>query len=89
VTRGRRTDKSFKYDYDLSFAPEEAAAAAFARVTEAAHKIEECFWQAKGQAGLGDDQVRNRMGWHHHQTLSRIASWFLARKPGGGKRRPP
>jgi len=49
----------------------------FARVAKAEHRIEECFDRGKGEAGMGDYQVRNWVGWHHHQTLSLVASWFL------------
>ena len=33
-----------------------------ARVAKAAHRIEECFERAKGEAGLADYQVRNWIG---------------------------
>jgi SRSO17 transposase len=49
-----------------------------ARVTRAAHRVEECLKRAKGEAGLADYQVRTWAGWHHHQALSLIATWFLA-----------
>ena len=35
------------------------------------------FDRGKGEAGMGDYEVRNWTGWHHHQTLSLLASWFL------------
>ncbi len=89
VTREGLADQSFKHDYYLSFAPEGTSVAEFARVTKAAHEIEECFRQAKGQAGLGDYQVRNWVGWHHHQTLSLIASWFLTEETRRGGKRDP
>ena len=36
--------------------------AELARVAKAEHRIEECFERAKGEAGLGDYQVRNWTG---------------------------
>jgi SRSO17 transposase len=87
VTRERLADQSFKHDYYLSFAPEGTSLAEFARVAKAEHEIEDCFKRGKSHAGLGDYQVRNWMGWHHHQTLSLIAAWFLsAETRQGGKR---
>jgi len=60
-----------------------------ARVAKAAHRIEECFERAKGEAGLGDYQVRNWMAWHHHQTLSLMAAWFLNQETRRGKKLDP
>jgi len=41
------------------------------------HQIEEMFEQGKGEAGLGQYEVRSYIGWHHHITLSLVALWFL------------
>jgi SRSO17 transposase len=59
-----------------------------ARVATAAHRIEECFRRAKGEAGLADYQVRNWIAWHHHQTLSLLTAWFLNKETRAGKKRP-
>jgi len=59
--------------------------AEWARVAKAEHRIEECLQRAKGEAGLGDDQVRTWMGWHRHLTLSLVAVWFLAGTTRRGK----
>ena len=56
---------------------------------KAEHRIEECLKRAKSEAGLADYQVRTWEGWHHHKTLSLLATWFLTRRPGGGKKRTP
>jgi SRSO17 transposase len=87
VTRERLVDKSYKHDYYLSFAPAGTSLAEFARVAKAAHEIEACFKRGKSHAGLGDYQVRNWMGWHHHQTLSLIAAWFLSEETRRGEKR--
>ena len=77
----RYTDRDnhsvIKTDYYLSNAAPETALAEFARVAKAEHRIEECLQRAKSEAGLADYEVRNWKGWHHHQTLSLIATWFL------------
>lgn len=64
-------------DYYLSNANLDTPLSEFARVAKAEHRIEECIQRAKSEAGLADYQVRNWKGWHHHQTLSLIATWFL------------
>jgi SRSO17 transposase len=66
-----------KTDYYLSNASHETSLQEFCRVARAEHRIEECFERAKGQAGLADYEVRNWIGWQHHQTLSLMACWFL------------
>jgi hypothetical protein len=40
--------------------------------------IEECFQQAKNEAGLDDYQVRSWRGWYAHITLSMLALAWLA-----------
>jgi len=57
-----------------------------ARVAKAAHRIEECLQRGKSEAGLADYEVRHWRGWHHHQTLSLIATWFLVRETERGKK---
>jgi hypothetical protein len=63
--------------------------AEFARVAKAAHRIEECLKRSKSEAGLGEYQVRNWRGWHHHMTLSLIATWFLVEEARRGKKGGP
>ena len=78
VIRYRDRDQAIvKQDYYLSNAPVSTPLTEFARVAKAEHRIEECFDRGKGEAGLADYEVRNWVGWHHHQTLSLLASWFL------------
>lgn len=75
-----------KTDYYLSNAQPEIALAEFARAAKAEHRIEECLQRAKSEAGLADYEVRNWKGWHHHQILSLIASWFLVTEARRGKK---
>src|SRR6476660_3024839 len=89
VFRERQPDGSWKHDYLLSNAPADTPVAEFARVFKAHHRVEECLQRAKGEAGLGDYQVRTWGGWHHHQTLSLIATWFLTQEARRGKKAGP
>jgi hypothetical protein len=89
VMRERQTDGSLKHDYYLSNALHETPLAEFARVAKAAHRIEECFHRAKSEAGLADYEVRTWRGWHHHQTLSLLATWFLTQETRQGKKSTP
>lgn len=85
VFRERQGDGSSKHDYLLSNAPLTTEVSEFARVFKAQHRIEECLRRAKGEAGLGDYQVRTWSGWHHHQTLALLATWFLTQETRRGK----
>ena len=85
VFRERQGDGTWKHDYLLSNAPLTTPLAEFARVFKAEHRIEECLKRAKGEAGLADYQVRTWEGWHHHQALSLMATWFLTQEARRGK----
>jgi SRSO17 transposase len=89
VTREHQADGTFKHDYYLSNADPGEPLTELARVSKAAHRIEECFERAKGEAGLADYQVRNWTAWHHHQTLSVLAAWFLNQEARRGKNPDP
>jgi SRSO17 transposase len=80
---------ALKHDYHLSNAPRETPLAEFARVSKAARRIEECLRRSKGEAGLGEYQVRNWRGWHHHMALSLVATWFLVVEARRGKKDDP
>ena len=43
----------------------------------------------RAKPGLADYEVRNWTGWHHHQTLSFIATWFLVTETLRGKNGRP
>jgi SRSO17 transposase len=89
VVRAEQSDGTWKIDYYLSNAPAGTSVSEFARVTKAAHRVEECLKRAKGEAGLADYQVRTWVGWHHHQALSLIAAWFLAGEARRGGKDDP
>jgi SRSO17 transposase len=86
IRRKDRDTNVVKTDYYLSNAEPETELKKFARVADAEHRIEECLQRSKSEAGLADYEVRNWTGWHHHQTLSLIATWFLVTETKRGKK---
>ena len=52
---------------------------------KAEHRVEDALRRAKSEAGLGHYQVRTWAGWHHHQALALVATWFLTVEVGRGK----
>ncbi len=84
--RDRHRQEVVKIDFYLSNGPAQTSLATFARVAKAAHRIEECLQRSKSEAGLADYEVRHWTGWHHHQTLSLIATWFLVTETRRGKK---
>jgi SRSO17 transposase len=75
-----------KHDDHLSNAERGTPLAELARVAKAEHRIEECLKRGKSEAGLGGYQVRNWLGWHHHQALGLIATWFLLKEAERGEK---
>jgi SRSO17 transposase len=86
VIRSRDEAGVTEHAYYLSNAPPEALPGVLARVARAGHRVEECLQRGKGEAGLAGYQVRTWSGWHHHQALSLIASWFLVQEARRGKK---
>lgn len=86
VIRTSDEQGAVKHDYYLSNAPVETELSEFARVATAEHRIEECIERGKSETGLADYQVRSWPGWHHHQTLSLLASWFVLSETRRGKK---
>lgn len=89
IFRERQGRKTVKHDYTLSNAPFETPLREFARVLNAEHRVEECLRRAKGESGLAQYQVRTWRGWHHHQTLTLIATWFLTQEKRRGEKGGP
>jgi SRSO17 transposase len=86
VLRDRDHQQVVKVDVYLSNAAPETPLWQLARVAKAEHRIEECLQRSKSEAGLADYEVRNWTGWHHHQTLSLLATWFLVTETLRGKK---
>ena len=84
--KDRDDQRVLKTDYYLSNACPDTPEAEFARAAKAEHRIEECIQRAKSEAGLADYEVRNWKGWHHHQILSLVATWFLVTEARRGKK---
>jgi SRSO17 transposase len=60
------------------YSPEPVTLAEFAAVAGARWGIEDCFSEAKNEAGLDHYQVRRYRAWYRHVTLSMLAHAFLA-----------
>ena len=86
VVRSPDENGKVKHDYSLSNAPLETPLKELARVEKAEHRIEDCLRRAKSEAGLADYEVRNWVGWHHHQVLSLLATWFLTLEKRRGEK---
>ena len=84
--RAHDTAQVVQVDFDLSHGAAETALAALARVAKAEHRLAECLQRSKSAAGLADYAGRHWTGWHHHQTLSFIATWFLVTETRRGKK---
>ena len=85
VTQRQEDDGTWRHDYFLSNAPAGTSLEELGRVVKAEHRIEDSLRRAKSEAGLGDYEVRTWTGWHHHQTLSLMAIWFLIQETLRGK----
>ena len=64
--------------YYRCYSPEPVTLAEFAAVAGARWGIEDCFAEAKNEAGLDHYQVRRYRAWYRHVTLSMLAHAFLA-----------
>jgi SRSO17 transposase len=75
--------------YYACYGPRRASTADLARVAGSRWHIEECFQQAKGEAGLDHYQVRSWRAWHAHITLSMLAlAWLAASRARAVKGEP-
>lgn len=86
VTRQPLPDGGWRHDYHLSNASPQTPLEELARVANAEHRIEQCLQRGKSEAGMADYQTRSWWGWHHHQTLSILAVWFLVLETRRGKK---
>ena len=64
--------------YYICYGPRRATLVDLAWVAGSRWHIEECFQQAKGEAGLDHYQVRSWRAWYAHITLSMLALAWLA-----------
>jgi len=64
--------------YYACYGPRRSSTADLAWIAGSRWHIEECFQQAKGEAGLDHYQVRSWRAWYAHVTLSMLALAWLA-----------
>ena len=63
--------------YHIGWSRKSVSLEQWVRARARRHQIEQMFEQGKGEAGLGQYEVRSYVGWRHHMTLSLVALWFL------------
>jgi SRSO17 transposase len=72
--------------YYVCYGPRRASLVDLAWVAGSRWHVEECFQQAKGEAGLDHYQVRSWRAWYAHITLSMLAlAWLAASKASAVK----
>jgi SRSO17 transposase len=75
--------------YYACYGPRRARLVDLAWVAGSRWRIEECFQQAKGEAGLDHYQVRSWRAWYAHITLSMLAlAWLAASRAQAAKGEP-
>ena len=83
----RSLDATPVYASYLAHAPADTPLHTLAQVAASRWPVEQCFEEAKGEAGLDQYEVRSWPSWHRHITLAMLAHGFLAwqRREAGGK----
>jgi SRSO17 transposase len=77
----RRSISDGEIAYYVCYGPRRSTLLGLARVAGSRWRIEECFQQAKNEAGLDHYQVRTFRAWYAHITLSMLAlAWLAATK---------
>jgi SRSO17 transposase len=73
--------------YYACYGPRRSSTADLAWIAASRWHVEECFQQAKGEAGLDQYQVRSWRAWYAHVTLSMLAlAWLSASRAQAVKR---
>ncbi|WP_043735682.1 IS701 family transposase [Nocardia asiatica] len=76
--------------YYVCYGPRRSTIADLAWIAGSRWRIEECFQQAKNEAGLDHYQVRSWRAWYAHITLSMLAlAWLAGAKAVAAKGEPP
>ncbi|WIN00810.1 IS701 family transposase [Actinoplanes oblitus] len=74
----RRNMSTGELAYYVCYGPRKTRLMDLARIAGTRGAVEECFQQAKGQAGLDEYQVRDWRAWYAHITLSMAAyAWLV------------
>ncbi len=74
----RRSTNTGELAYYVCCGPRTSSLADLARVAGTRWHVEECFQQAKSEAGLDHYQVRDYRAWYAHITLSMLTLAWLA-----------
>lgn len=73
----RKLGEPEQITYYLVSAPVGTSLEQMVQVAGVRWSIESCFQMAKGEVGLDEYEVRTRLGWYRHITLSLLAHAFL------------
>jgi SRSO17 transposase len=85
----RRNISTGDLAYYVCYGPRKTRLMDLARIAGTRWAVEECFQQAKGQAGLDEYQVRDWRAWYAHITLSMAAhAWLVVAKTLTAKGEP-
>jgi SRSO17 transposase len=79
----RHADGKFSFHFSNA---EHVPTASLAKAAAMRHYIEEILETAKGDAGMAQYEMRSWVGWHHHITLTMLATWFLVHEQHARKR---
>jgi SRSO17 transposase len=75
--------------YYICYGPRRSSLVNLAWIAGSRWRVEECFQQAKNEAGLDHYQVRTWRAWHAHITLSMLAlAWLAGTKALAAKGEP-
>jgi SRSO17 transposase len=75
IRKGADGEKDVKYQ--LSNAPPDTSRRRLARMSSSRYWMERAIQDAKGEAGMGEYQVRGWRAWHHHMAMSMLATLVL------------
>jgi SRSO17 transposase len=86
----RHREKREERAYHLCRGPAATPRRELVRAAGSRWPVEECFERGKGDCGLDEYEVRNRVGWYRHVTLSIFALALPAaiRDRAGGEKPP-
>lgn len=91
----RSAEDPNEHRYFLAYGPDATGLPELIGICRARWRIEECFAEAKGEAGLDQYEVRKWESWHRHVTLCLLAHAYLvvlrrtARREELGKKGAP
>ena len=86
----RRNISTGELAYYVCYGPRKTRLMDLARIAGTRWAVEECFQQAKNEAGLDEYQVRDWRAWYAHITLSMAAhAWLVVAKTLSSKGEPP